>query len=102
MLDADPSLLERGDRTGGSPLHRAVTGSARAVVELLLERGANIHAVHSTSRGGSGGWWTTDVQAIDLAIWGWNNLAPSKRDFATARLLLTRGAACDLTIASAL
>ena len=102
ILDADPSLLERGDRSGGSPLHRAVMGSARALVELLLDRGANIHAVHSTSRGGGGGWWTADVQAIDLAIWGWNNLAPSKRDFTTARLLLARGAACDLTIASAL
>jgi ankyrin repeat protein len=102
MLDADPSLLERGDRIGGSPLHRAVTGSAREVVKLLLDRGANIHAVHSTSRGGGGGWWTNDVQAIDLAIWGWNNLAPSKHDFTTAELLLARGAAYDLTIASAL
>ena len=101
MLDTDLSLLERGDRSGGSPLHRAVIGCARTVVELLLDRGANIHAIHSTSRGGSGGWWTSDVQAIDLAIWGWNNLAPSKRDFTTARLLLARGAACDLTIASA-
>jgi ankyrin repeat protein len=102
MLDADPSLLEHGDRIGGSPLHRAVIGSAREVVKLLLDRGANIHAIHSTSKGGGGGWWTTDVQAIDLAIWGWNNLAPSKRDFTTARLLLSRGAVCDLTIASAL
>jgi ankyrin repeat protein len=102
MLDADPSLLERGDPIGGSPLHRAVTGSARAVVELLLDRGANIHAIHSTSRGCGGGWGTFDVQAIDLAIWERNLCAPSKRDFATARLLLTRGAAYDLTIASAL
>jgi ankyrin repeat protein len=102
LLDADPSLLERGDRIGGSPLHRAVMGSARKVVELLLDRGADIHAFHSTSRGGGGGWWTTGVQAIDLAIWGWNNLAPSKGDFETARLLLARGAEYDLTVASAL
>jgi ankyrin repeat protein len=102
MLDADPSLLERGDCIGGSPLHRAVMGSARKVVELLLDRGADIHAFHSTSRGGGGGWWSTRVQAIDLAIWGWNNLAPSKRDFETARLLVARGAECDLTVASAL
>ena len=97
-----PSLLERGDRIGGSPLHRAVMGSARKVVELLLDRGADIHAFHSTSRGGGGGWWSTRVQAIDLAIWGWNNLAPSKRDFDTARLLVSRGAEFDLTVASAL
>jgi ankyrin repeat protein len=102
MLDADPSLLERGDRSGGSPLHRAVVGCARTVVELLLDRGANIHAVHSISRGGGGGWWATRVQPIDLAIWGWNNLAPSKRDLTTARLLLARGAEHDMTVASAL
>lgn len=102
LLDSDPSLLERGDRNGGSPLHRAVMGSARKVVELLLDRGADIHAFHSTSRGGGGGWWATGVQAIDLAIWGWNNLAPSKGDFETARLLLARRAEYDLTVASAL
>jgi ankyrin repeat protein len=102
MLDADPSLLECGDRIGGSPLHRAVMGGARDVVELLLDRGANIHALHSTSRGCGGGWGTNDVQAIDLAIWGSNLCAPSRRDFTTARLLLSRGAAYDLTIASAL
>jgi ankyrin repeat protein len=102
MLETDPSLLERGDRIGGSPLHRAVMGSARKVVELLLDRGADIQAFHSTSRGGGGGWWTTGVQAIDFAIWGWNNLAPSKGDVKTARLLVARGAAYDLTVASAL
>jgi ankyrin repeat protein len=101
LLDADASLLERGDRNGGSPLHRAVIGRAHKAIDLLLDRGANIHAVHSTSRGGSGGWGTVDVQAIDIAIWGWNLAAPSRRDFSTAQLLLARGAACDLTIASA-
>jgi ankyrin repeat protein len=102
MLDADPSLLHRGDRIGGSPLHRAMIGSARTVVALLLDRGADIHACHSTSSGGGGGWWATRVQAIDLAIWGWNNLAPSKRDVETARLLVARGAEYDLTVACAL
>ena len=102
MLDSDPALLELGDRIGGSPLHRAVMGSARKTVKLLLDRGANIHASHSTSHGVGGGWWTTSVQAIDLAIWGSNNLAPSKRDFRTARLLVNRGADYDLTIASAM
>jgi ankyrin repeat protein len=102
MLDADPSLLERGDRAGAAPLHRAVKGSARRVVDLLLDRGANIRAYHSTSRGGGGGWWATDVEAIDLAIWGSNLLARAKGDLETARLLVERGAAYDLTVASAL
>jgi ankyrin repeat protein len=102
FLDDDAILLERGDGAGGTPLHRAVIGSARRVIELLLDRGANIHAVHSVARGGRGGWWPQDLQAIDLAIWGSNTCAPPKRDFQTARLLLARGAAYDLTIAAAL
>jgi hypothetical protein len=89
MLDAERSLLERGDRDGGSPRHRAVCGSARRVVELL-DRGANIHAYHSTSRGGGGGWRASGVQAIDLAIWGSNLLAWAKGDLKTARLLVSR------------
>jgi ankyrin repeat protein len=102
FLDDDSTLLERGDGAGGTPLHRAVLGSARRVIELLLDHGANIHAVHSVARGGRGGWWAQDLQAIDLAMWGSNTYAWPKRDFQTARLLLARGAACDLTIAAAL
>jgi ankyrin repeat protein len=102
LLDAEPSLVNRGDRAGGTPLHRAVLGSARRAIALLLDRGANIHAIHSVARGAGGGWWAVDLQAIDLAIWGPNAYAPPKRDFATVRLLLARGAACDLTIAAAL
>lgn len=102
LLDADASLLDRGDKLGGTPLHRAVMGSARRAVALLLDRGANIHAIHSTSRGSGGGWGPYDVQAIDLAIFGNNPASPAKGDFQTARLLVERGAACDLTVASAL
>ena len=102
LLNADPSLLDRGDKFGGTPLHLAVMGSARTVVALLLDRGANLHAIHSTSRGSGGGWGPWDVQAIDLAIFGNNPTAPPKGDFLTARLLVARGAAYDLTIAAAL
>ena len=102
LLDADPSLLDRGDKLGGTPLHRAVMGSARRVVALLVDRGANIHAIHSTSRGSGGGWGPWDVRAIDLAIFGNNPTAPAKGDFQTARLLVERRATCDLTIAAAL
>jgi len=101
LLDSDPSLIDRGDRSGRAPLHRAVIASARKAVELLLDRGANIHACLSLSRGGPAGWWTSAVQPIDLAIWGANNLAPSRGDFKTAELLIGRGAAYDLTVAAA-
>jgi ankyrin repeat protein len=102
FLDDDATLLERGDGAGGTPLHRAVLGSARRVIELVLDRGANIHAVHSVAWGGRKGWWAQDLQPIDIAIWGSNTHAPPKRDFQTAQLLLARGAAYDLTIAAAL
>jgi ankyrin repeat protein len=102
LLNADPTLVARGDRSGGSPLHRAEQGSARRVIPLLLDRGADIHAIHSVAQGAGGGWWPVDLQAIDLAIWGPNSYAPPKRDFEIARLLLARGATFDLTIAAAL
>jgi len=59
MLDSDPSLLERLDRAGGTPLHRAVVGRSRSVVELLLDRGANIHARHGADRAPLTSWSTS-------------------------------------------
>jgi hypothetical protein len=51
-----------------TPLHRAVGGGLHELAALLLDRGANVHAVLSSARGLGGGFWT-DLQAIDLAIW---------------------------------
>jgi ankyrin repeat protein len=41
LLDGDPTLLQRRDSVGDTPLDRAVMGSARGVIALLLARGAN-------------------------------------------------------------
>ena len=100
LLDADATLLERGDSAGGTPLHRAVMGSARRVITLMLDRGAYIHAVHGVTGGAGAGWWPEDVRAIDLALWG--GPRARGRDIETARLLLTHGADYHLTIAAAL
>jgi ankyrin repeat protein len=100
LLDVDAILVDRGDATGGTPLHRAVMRSARRVIPLLLDRGADIHAVHGVAQGARAGWWPEDVRAIDLAIWG--GPRARGRDFETARLLLARGADYHLTIAAAL
>jgi len=125
LLDADPSLVHRSDRAGGTPLHRAVIGRSRKVVALLLDRGADVHAIHGAGLGSSSGYAPEDLQAIDLALWsGPETVRPSARrmlvdcvqwivsrraaghrrpyDVATVRLLLARGAAYDLTIAAAL
>ena len=125
LLDADPTLVHRSDRAGGTPLHRAVIGRSQKVVALLLDRGADIHAVHGAGLGSASGYAPENLQAIDLAVWGGpETVRPSPRrmlrecldwllsrltaqrpgpcDVAIARQLLARGAAYDLTIAAAL
>ena len=123
LADADPALLHRGDRSGGTALHRAVIGRAPRVVELLLERGSDIHAIHGDGPGSAAGYAPVDLQPIDLAIWGGPCQIPSWRvfvagvrgalherfansrrvhDLASARVLIARGADHDLPTAAAL
>ncbi len=59
-------------------------------IASLLDRGADIDATDGTGS-----------QALDLAVWSRKRL-PASNDFHIARLLLSRGATCDLTIAAAL
>ena len=123
LLDADPSLLERGDDGGATPLHRAVGASQRRVAELLLDRGANIHAI----RGAAKSFVPRDVQPIDIALWGgfgrrrrpplwriaiyvlkhylwyrFERRKPQPCDVEMTRLLIARGASYDLTVAAAM
>jgi uncharacterized protein len=97
LLDADPGIVDIGNEIGASPLHRAVGRGAYELVALLLERGANVHAVLSSARGLGGSFWT-DLQAIDLAIW--DGRRPG--DPRIVALLLAHGATRDLTVAAAL
>ena len=60
MLDADPHLVELGDRKGGTPLHRAVLASAHEAIAVLLDRGADIQARH--------GWVRVTMWAMRLSI----------------------------------
>jgi ankyrin repeat protein len=97
LLDADPSLVDLGNKAGASPLHRAVGRGVYDLVALLLERGANVHAVLSSAHGLSGGFWA-GLQAIDLAIWHGRR----RGDRQIIGLLLDHGATLDLAVASAL
>lgn len=118
FLDADPSLVHRGDSGGGTPLHRAVIGSSRRAVKLLLDRGADVHAIHGAGLHSM----RNNFQPIDFAVW-WvprvssppasksilqilrRRLQSRKQgscDIGLARLLLSRGAVYDITIAAAL
>ena len=89
LLDGDSSLANRGSRHGMAPLHCAVLGGSEPVVTLLLDRGANIHARMSRH----------DLEAIDFAVWGERGHRPHPD---IARLLISRGATHDLSIAAAL
>jgi ankyrin repeat protein len=105
LLDQDGSLVHDINRAGGHPLHRAVIGGSGDVVTLLLDRGADIHAIHGAGAGSFAGYAPQDKQPIDLAIWGAprsNGQEWSCKNVPMARLLISRGAACDLTVASAL
>src|SRR5262245_51710459 len=101
LLDAQPQLVHLSDRSGGTPLHRAVVASARAAIHLLLDRGADVHAFHGAGPRSERGYAPVDFQPIDLALWDgpfWGVHGDSE----TARLLLEHGAHYDLVIASAL
>ena len=82
ILDAEPHLVELGDRKGGTPLHRAVLASAHDAIGVLLDRGANIQARHGAGPGDAAGYAAADFQPIDLALF-WHG----RGDVATARLL---------------
>jgi ankyrin repeat protein len=88
LLDTDATLVNRGARRGLTALQCAVLGGSHQVVNLLLDRGANIHARNPG-----------DLQAIDFAIWGERG---SSVNDDMVRLLVSRGATYDLTIASAI
>lgn len=125
FLDRRPSLVHDINRAGGHPLHRAVVGRSPNVVRLLLDRGADVHAIHGAGVGSCTGYAPEDKQPIDLAIWGgppqvsmskwrffvgvltgrvrkqwWADGRPC--NVPLARLLISRGATYDLTVASAL
>ena len=129
FLDQQPSLVDDINRAGGHPLHRAVIGGSADVVTLLIDRGADIHAIHGAGAGSFEGYAPQDKQPIDLAIWGgprqaplsrwrcyangltwllWRRWRPGRRvwpgngNVPLARLLIGRGATYDLTVASAL
>jgi ankyrin repeat protein len=97
ILDAEPLLVHRADRKGGTPLHRAVAASAHDVIGVLLDRGADIHALHGSGAGDASGYAAADFQPIDLALF-WHG----RGDVDTTRLLLRRGATYDLSIGAAL
>jgi ankyrin repeat protein len=62
-------------------------------VTLLLDRGADIHAIHGAGIGSLAGYAPQDRQPIDLAIWGGpRQVSWSTSNVPLARLLISRAA----------
>jgi ankyrin repeat protein len=125
FLTTNPELLNRQDRFGATPLHRAVLGRSRDTVALLLDLGADLHAQYGTNPKIPCGWPPQFSEPIDLALWSgsrvthdptwlnawrfarWCLTKPFRKQGHSpyrpiAHLLLERGASYDLTIAAAL
>ena len=43
ILDNDADLVHAKDENGWTPLHEAVRGNSEAIIELLVEKGANVN-----------------------------------------------------------
>ena len=100
LLDADAALVNRGDALGRRPLHYAVENVAKngaEMLELLLDRGADIDATGFSSDDRLGG---QGFRPITLALWQ-HPYWPQRNDYDTARRLLDRGAEYTPTIAAA-
>jgi cytohesin len=48
MLDARPDLVSSRNRLGKTPLHQSLTGGNNAILDLLIERGAEVNAQDNT------------------------------------------------------
>jgi ankyrin repeat protein len=99
VLEADPALIQAVDHDACTLLHRALLSHApQHVTTLLLDRGADLRARRGSALGLGGGFWS-DLEPIDMAIWGngWQ-----RGNLEIARLLLARGATYDLAVACAM
>lgn len=68
MLDRNPSLLESRNELGKTPLHIAVTSGSTDMVQLLLDRGADVNAHDNTGLTPLhiAAWWTATNRAQQL------------------------------------
>ena len=91
LLDEDASLIEARDDRGQTALHRAVVGGQVSLVDLLLERGADIEAEDMNGR-----------RPLRAALHhGWKVPDDEYTNYtAIADLLVDRGAHCDLWAAA--
>lgn len=56
ILESDDRLANQGDESGATPLHYATLNGHRQIVQLLLERGADINSKDSQFGATPAGW----------------------------------------------
>ena len=96
LIDANRSLLDRGDDEGFTPLHRAVEAGQAECATLLLELGAPPDAIQAGGGGNRPDAWYRPAgqRPIDLAL--------KRNDFEMVRELLAGGAALTIDVAAAM
>jgi ankyrin repeat protein len=95
LLAADPSLLHTGDLRSNQPIHWATMTRQPGLVDLLLDRGANLEARRADG--------ARPIHLVngDYHFRGWRDVPSDWPVSATQMLdhLLARGAHCDLGVA---
>ena len=97
-LEQDGSLLERGDSVGRRPLHYAVFKGDAALVNYLLEQGADVNGTGFSADNRLGGFGFTPIA---LTLWKhqyWTQV----NNYELTHTLLKHGAVYNITIAAAL
>ena len=98
LLEADASLADVPDQIGKRPIHFAVSKQHHAVVDCLLELGAqpDVEGYPSENRIGSYGY-----RPVCSALWE-NSYWKQSNDYVSVKKLLDAGANYTITIAAAL
>ena len=98
LLAEEPGLVNHGDHLGRSPLHYAVEAGDAALVDRLIDLGADLDAPGFSSDDRLGG---TGFRPVVLALWH-HPYWQQRNDYVIARQLLGRGARYSITVAAAL
>lgn len=93
LLDGDPSLLSARDERGNQPIHWAVMSRQLPVIDLLLERGADLNAARLD------GARPIQLTNGDYLYRGWRDVTSKTGPAAVLQHLRKRGAYCDICTA---